>query len=125
MVLEEISQLIEDCNLKRDVMVEHRDKIHKMQKDLLKFAAHRLPKDDLTDLEHYQNQFHIQLINIHDLRHDLKLIQQRLKTELHVHEDVSESALRKHSDISSQFDTLEKLLDDLESDFNEFLQRPH
>ena len=123
MVLEEISQFIEDCNVKRDVLVEHREKIHSMQKDLLKFAAMSLPKDDLTDLEHFQNQFHIQLINIHDLRHDLKLSQQRLKTELHVHEDVSDSALQKHNDIMSQFDTLEKLLQDLESSFAGFLNR--
>jgi len=125
MVLEEISQLIEDCNVKRDVLVEHREKIHQLQKELLKFAAQSLPKDDLTDLEHYQNQFHIQLINIHDLRHDIKLHQQRLKTELHVHEDVSEGVIQKHKEIMSQFDTLEQLLEGVEAEFVSFLKRPH
>ena len=125
MVLEEISQLIEDCNVKRDVLVEHRDKINSLQKELLKFAAMRLPKEDLTDLEHYQNQFHIQLINIHDLRHDIKFLQQRLKTELHVHEDVSETVIQKHQELMGQFDTLEGLLKNVEEEFGEFLKRPH
>lgn len=125
MVLEEISQLIEDCNVKREVLVQHREKIHSLQKELLKFAAISLPKDDLTDLEHYQNQFHIQLINIHDLRHDLKMHQQRLKTELHIHEDVSDNVIQKHKEMDGHFETLAKLLEDLEEDFNAFLKRPH
>ncbi len=125
MVLEEISQLIEDCNSKRDALTVHRDKINTLQKQLLKFAAQSLPKDDLTDLEHYQNQFHIQLINIHDLRHDLKAYQQRVKVESHFDDGVSAETMKKHQDLAGQYNTLEGLLTNLENDFSDFLKKPH
>lgn len=124
MVMEEISQLIEDCNVKREVLIEYREKINLMQKQLLKFAALSLPKEDLTDLERFQNQFHIQLINIHDLRHDLKVYQHRVKAESHFDDGVTTETRNKHKDLVSQYDILENLLSNLETDFSEFLGKP-
>lgn len=125
MVLEEISQLIDDCNVKREALSSHRDKINSLQKKLLKFAAGSLPKDDLTDLEHFQNQFHIQLINIHDVKHDLKAYAQRLKVESHLHDGVTTETINKHKELSEQFDTLENMLNELENEFGYFLEKPH
>lgn len=125
MVLEEISQLIADCDAKREVLTSHREKINSLQKDLLKFAAQSLPKDDLTDLEHYQNQFHIQLINIHDLKHDLKLFQHRAKVMSHLQDETDGDIKKEYDNLLSQFETLERLLNDLENDFSGFLKKPH
>lgn len=125
MVLEEISQLVADCDAKRENLTSHREKINSLQKELLKFAAQSLPKDDLTDLEHYQNQFHIQLINIHDLKHDLKLFQHRVKANSHLMDDGTADVKNEYESLLSQFDTLEKLLTDLEGDFSDFLKKPH
>lgn len=125
MVLEEISQLIEDCNSKREALTTHREAINQAQKDLLRLASKRLEKDDLTDLEHYQNQFHIQLINIHDLKHDLRAYEHRLKVESHLHDGVSNETIQKHSLLSEEFDSLENTLNDLQSDFQGFIEKPH
>lgn len=125
MVLEEISQLIEECNSKREILKDYRDSINHSQKSLLKVAAMRLNKEDLTDLEHYQNQFHIQLINIHDLKHDLKAYQHRLKVESHLHDGVSNETLQKHTELSGQFELLEGIIKGLNKDFEDFIQKPH
>jgi hypothetical protein len=123
MVLEEISHLIEDCNVKREVLTNHREKINTFQKELLKHAAQSLPRNDLTDLEHYQNQFHIQLINIHDLKHELKLYQQRLKVESHLHDGVTNETISKHDELISHYNTLENLLRTLENEFMAFVKK--
>lgn len=125
MVLEEISQLIEDCNLKRETLSGYRESINHAQKNLLKVASKRLDKDDLTDLEHYQNQFHIQLINIHDLKHDLKAYQHRLKVESHLHDGVSGETFNKHKQLSEEFTSLENILNDLNNEFEGFMLKPH
>ena len=125
MVLEEISQLIEDCSSKREALGNHRDTINQLQKDLLKLASKRLEKDDLTDLEHYQNQFHIQLINIHDLKHDLRAYQHRLKVESHLHDGVAADTLQKHKLLEDQYHSLENTLQELTKDFSGFLEKPH
>jgi polyhydroxyalkanoate synthesis regulator phasin len=125
MIPEEISQLIEDCNVKREVLANHREKINVLQKELLKFAAKSLPKEDLTDLEHYQNQFHIQLINIHDLKHDFKLFLHHLKSAAHLQEGLSDETVSQHQELISHFNTLENLLNDLENNFSDFVKKPH
>jgi hypothetical protein len=125
MIPEEISQLIEDCNVKREILASHREKINVLQKELLKFAAKSLPKEDLTDLEHYQNQFHIQLINIHDLKHDLKLFQHLLKSDTHLQDSPSGETATRHQELLGQFHTLENLLRNLENDFSDFVKKPH
>lgn len=124
MAMEEISQLIEDCNVKREFLTNYRDKIHGLQRQLLKFAAQSLPKEDLTDLERFQNRFHIQLINIHDVRDELKVHQQHLKSESKISDGLSAESLSKHNELAEQFHTLESLLGDLDQDFNEFMTRP-
>ncbi|MFV0606939.1 MAG: hypothetical protein ACK5NK_13985 [Niabella sp.] len=125
MVLEEISQLMEDCNVKREALAEQRDAINQSQKELLKLAAKRLEKDDLTDLEHYQNQFHIQLINIHDLKHDLKSFLQLLKMESRLQDSVSEEMVKKQQELDGEFTSLQETLQNLQNDFGEFLSKPH
>ncbi len=123
MVLEEISQLIEDCDSKRETLSNYRDDINESQKQLLKIALKRLEKDDLTDLEHYQNQFHIQLINIHDLRHELRACQHRLKTEGQLHDGMSSDTIDHHKSLSVDYDSLESILKDLQVEFDEFVAK--
>lgn len=123
MVLEEISQLVEDCESKRDLLGNYRDVINDSQKKLLKIALKRLEKDDLADLEHYQNQFHIQLINIHDLRHELRACQNRLKAEGQLHDAISSETIDNHKTLSVDYDSLKTILKELQEEFDEFVTK--
>ena len=69
MVQTDISQLTAECNQWRENLHSHRDDLHHLKHKLQQVAGKPLTKDQLTDLEHFQNQLHIQLINIHIVHH--------------------------------------------------------
>ena len=72
MVQTDISQLSKECNQWRESLHSLRDEFNKLKHELQNVANKALSKDQLTGLEHYQNQLHIQLINIHDLKQAVK-----------------------------------------------------
>ena len=82
MVQTEISQFTRECNDWRETLRSHRDELHQMQTTLQQAVNHPLSKEEQTELEHLQNQLHIQLINIHDLKHAVKLHDRKLNTEV-------------------------------------------
>src|SRR5258706_5552617 len=72
MVQTDISQLTRECNGWRETLRSYRDELHQMQTTLQKAVNRPLSKEEQTQLEHLQNQLHIQLINVHDLKQAVK-----------------------------------------------------
>lgn len=118
----EISQVLADCNAKREALSNHRDSINKSQKQLLKVASQRLAKEDLTDLEHYQNQFHIQLINIHDLKHSIKFYDHQLEAAQRSPGGIPSHLEEERKKIDEEYQYLENTLADLNRDFETFVK---
>ena len=81
MVQTELSQLTRECNDWRETLRSHRDELHQMQVTLQQAVNHPLSKEDQTELEHLQNQLHIQLINIHDLKQSIKNHERKIEME--------------------------------------------
>jgi hypothetical protein len=77
-----------------------------------------LTKDQLQEVEHFGNQFHIQLINIHDLKHNIKGHERAVR---HESDNVSESTYAHHEELLDQFLTLENTLQELRNDFQKFI----
>ena len=80
------------------------------------FAPGKTHKTELSDIEHFHNQFHIQLINIHDLKHEIRN---------HLHEaekypDIGHRILHHYlkEKVHLQLDTLERL----EQEFQHFIK---
>ena len=67
MVTTDISQLAAECNTWRSNLRKYREDFTQCKHRLQEVASRQIPKNLLQDIEHYHNQFHIQLINIHDL----------------------------------------------------------
>ena len=67
MVQVETSQLTGECNSWREKLRQYRDEFSKDRTKLQDSASRTLSKEQLQQVEHLHNQFHIQLINIHDL----------------------------------------------------------
>lgn len=122
MVQEEISHFLDECNTVRETLRKYRDDINDSQKRLLKVASSRLEKDDLTDLEHYQNQFHIQLINIHDFKHDYKVYQNHVRHEGQYDRQVSDHTRETRTRLMNEFNDLESTLQELQKEFESFVQ---
>jgi hypothetical protein len=124
MVQVDISQLSGECNTWRDSLRQLRDEFTRDKTLLQQTASRTLSKEQLQDVEHFHNQFHIQLINIHDLKQAIKIHDRRLQVERASNPDqLSEEEIADHEKLFDQYQTLEHTLQDLREEFSGFLNR--
>ena len=120
MVQTDISQNAAECADWRQALRSYRDEISNDKKNLEQLCRKNLTKDQLHQVEHFQNQFHIQLINIHDLKQTIKAHERRLELYTAAQETPSEDMLAKHEELFATFSSMEAMLSDLRNDFNSF-----
>ncbi len=124
MVQVDISQLSTESNNWRELLRQFRDEFTKNETQLTKVASQSLSKEQLRDVEHFHNQFHIQLINIHDLKQAIKVHDRKMNFERTAFNGlVNEDSLARHESLLQEYRSLEQTLQDLRNEFNEFLER--
>ena len=126
MVQTDISQLSKECNQWRESLHSLRDEFNKLKHELQNVANKALSKDQLTGLEHYQNQLHIQLINIHDLKQSIKTHERKIRMETTSPEgQVSDETLAEHENLFDSFQHLEHHLQEVSDEFDHFVTVVH
>jgi hypothetical protein len=124
MVQVETSQLATECSTWRESLRKYRDEFTKDNVKLQHAASPSLSKDQLQEVEHLHNQFHIQLINIHDLKHLIKVHHRMIEYEMkETKGQLQEDTLAKHEDLFDQYQNLELTLQDLRNEFDRFLEK--
>jgi hypothetical protein len=124
MVQVDISQLIGECNTWREALRKYREEFTQDENKLRQVAGQPLSKEQLHDVEHLHNQFHIQLINIHDLKQGIKNHERIISFETQANKGLmSEETIAKHENLLDQYQRLEQKLLELRTEFNEFLDR--
>lgn len=124
MVQVETSQLTGECNSWREKLRQYREEFSKDKTKLQEAASRTLSKDQLQDVEHLHNQFHIQLINIHDLKHAIKTHEQKMNYEMNVNKGkLNAESMAEHENLVDQFQSLELTLQDLREEFDGFLSK--
>ena len=78
----------------RQILRNHRNELNDFKKALQETCKNSLSKDQLQEVEHYDNQFHIQLINIHDLKQSIKSHEKKVISE---GDQISESTYAEHA----------------------------
>jgi hypothetical protein len=122
MVTVETSQLIAECNNWRDALRQHREELTHEQTELQKICSRELSKDQCQDVERLHNQLHIQLINIHDLRHAIKSHARMIDYEMNVFNgQLREETIHLHEILFEQFQSLDVTLQELQIEFSRFL----
>jgi seryl-tRNA synthetase len=121
MVQVETSQLTAECDAWRNSLRQHREEFTQAKAKLQQAASRPLSKDQLQDVEHLHNQFHIQLINIHDLKQAIKTNDRKINFEKNG--QLSEETVAEHENLFDQFQSLELTLQDVREEFNRFLSR--
>ncbi len=116
MVQTDISQTAAECADWRQALRSFRDEFSQDKKELESLCRSTLSKDKLQQVEHLHNQFHIQLINIHDLKQTIKAHERRLQLE----PSPSEELLAQHEDLYDRFSSIEATLQELRSEFGQF-----
>ena len=124
MVQVDISQLSSECNLWREKLRNFKEEFQQYEAQLRQVAGKTLSKQLLQDVEHLHNQFHIQLINIHDLKQAIKAHDRKMNFEkVAFNGSVNEDSLTLHETLSDEYQSLEHTLRELGSEFQEFLQK--
>lgn len=124
MVQVDISQLSGECNTWREKLRNYREEFSNDEARLRQVAGQSLSKEQLQDVEHLHNQFHIQLINIHDLKQAIKAHDRKMNFEkVAFNGSVNEDSYSRHESLHDEYQSLEQTLSDLRSEFNEFLTR--
>jgi hypothetical protein len=124
MVQVDISQLSGECNTWRERLRQLRDEFSQDKVQLQQVANQTLSKDQLRDVEHLHNQFHIQLINIRNLKQSVKAHERTLTFEMSSYDgQLKEETVADHENLFDQYQSLEHRLQDLRDEFNQFLGR--
>ena len=118
MVQTDISQLSAECTDWRQIIRNYRDEFHDCEKALLDMCKKSLTKDHLTQVEHFQNQFDIQLKNIHDLKQVIKSHERKLQFE-----NAGDDVYAEHENLLTDFIALENTLQELRDDFKNFINQ--
>ncbi len=123
MVQVDISQLSGECNVWREKLRSYREEFNNNEAQLRQVAGQPLSKKQLQDVEHLHNQFHIQLINIHDLKQSIKAHDRKMSFEKAAFNGfVNEESYSRHEGLLDEFRSLEQTLQNLRGEFNEFLK---
>ena len=124
MVTVDISQLSGECNTWRDSLRSCREDLNQLKKQLQQTAAQNLTRDQLHDVEHYHNQFHIQLINVHDLKQSIKSHDRRVQFETTANSgQIAEDTIAEHERLFEEFQSLDSTIKNLREEFGEFIHR--
>lgn len=116
MVSTDISQLAAECTDWRQILRNYRDEFHNCEKALTESCKQSLTKDHLTQVEHFQNQFDIQLRNIHDLKQTIKTHERK------VQQDASgDEVYAEHEHLLNEFLSLESTLQELRDEFRNYI----
>jgi hypothetical protein len=124
MVQVDISQLSGECNAWREKLRQYKEEFTNDQSKLQETTRQSLSKDQLQDVEHLHNQFHIQLINIHDLKQAIKAHDRKMQFEkVAFNGFVNEDSLKRHEGLLEEFQSLEQTLLGLREEFNDYLNQ--
>jgi len=121
MVTTEIGQLSSECNVWISELRSLRQELTSMKAQLVPMASQQQNKDILLEVEHLDNQFHIQLINIHDVKQSIKVHERRVEFEKSMNQGhVTENTLQEHENLFDDFEDLKNTILELKEEFREF-----
>lgn len=99
-----------------------RDEFNKLKNRLIDVAARQTTREDLVEVEHLDNQLHIQLINIHDLKHAIKSHTRKIEAETAKGHLQDETAIN-HENLFDEYQHLEHTLQEVKQEFKDFVDR--
>lgn len=122
MVTTDVAQLAGECNAWRDTLRSRRNEFTHLKVRLQEVAGRQTHRDVLLEVEHLYNQFHIQLINIHDLKQSIKAHERKVRMESTSPEgQVMDETLAEHENLFDSFQHLELTLQEVSDEFDQFV----
>lgn len=116
----EVGQLAGECNLWLDTLRSFRNKFNNHKAILQDIAINQTQKEVMLEIEHLDNQFHIQLINIHDLKQSIKKHLQKIGYDRAGIGHISDDVLARHEYLYDEYQRLETTLHIISREFERF-----
>ncbi len=107
--------LIEECKIWHQTLAKYKQMINELKNELYLFAPGKTEHSILEGIEHFHNQFHIQLINVHDLKHEIK----HHVTEAERHPNFGHRI--PHHYLKEKLDALLGFIENLKTEFHQFI----
>lgn len=125
MVTLDAAQHVAECASWREDLRSQKATMAQLGIQLQQSASHQHNKELLTEVEHFQNQFYIQQINIHDLKQVIKQHERKLQLETADSADghLTDETVHHHEELFAEYQSLLHTLQDLKSDFEMFLSK--
>lgn len=124
MVQTDLTQLTRECGSWKESLRNSRSELSGYRNKLQEVVSLPISKAALPQVEHYDNQFDIQLTNINHLKHAIKEHEKLAEWEIHHPNDQrAEELWAKHESLHEQYQYLEHTLTELKSEFNSFVSR--
>jgi len=124
MVQTDLTQLNRECNSWRENLRSHRSELAEFRAKLQEAVVRPLNRADLALIEHYDNQFDIQLNNISHLKHEIKDHERNAAWELgRTSGNVNDITWAKHEALLDRYELLEHTLSDLKGEFRAFISK--
>ena len=120
MVQTDVSQLSAECTEWRQILRNYKEEFNENKKLLQELCRKNLPKNDYQLVEHFDNQFHIQLINIHDLKQSIKNHEKKIQFKA---ANLADENYAEHEILLADFLNLENMLQELRNEFKQFVSR--
>ena len=119
MVQTDIAQLSTECTDWLRNLRNYRDEFQQSQKNLQQINTRSLSKEQLKEVDHFENQFEIQLYNIHHLKQAIKA---HGRTILDSSRDILvEDDVAYHEDLFERYSALENNLQEIRNNFSYFI----
>lgn len=119
----EVGQLASECTLWIDTLRTFRNNFTNHKIVLQNIAVNQTQHDVLLEIEHLHNQFHIQLINIHDLKQAIKKHLQNIAYDRSKNNGlITDDILARHEYLYDEFQRLETTLQIISREFERFVK---
>ncbi|MBL7698303.1 MAG: hypothetical protein JNK79_09100 [Chitinophagaceae bacterium] len=119
----EVGQLAGECTSWIETLKSFKQQFTNHKSLLQQHSAEQTNHDVLLEVEHLHNQFHIQLINIHDLKQAVKRHMQEISYERARNNGVmSDDVLARHEHLYDEFQRLEATLNIISREFDRFVK---
>lgn len=124
MVQTDLTQLNRECNSWRDTLRNYRTELSSFKTELQQIVTKPIPRSELAQVEHYDNQIDIQLRNINQLKHEIKDHERHAAWEQGRPSGiVSDTTWNQHEALLDRYEVLEHTLSELKGEFSAFVQK--
>lgn len=122
MALLDVTELTTVWEKWTETLKNHRTTLMEYQADLQKAAEQKLNSSDMPEVEHYYNQFEIQLNNISHFKHEIKELEKLADWDSKQHEGkLSPLSSEQYAKMADKYQALVHTIQELEVEFSTFL----